>query len=72
LVPPGVPTAPTSTVRNCSERATCQPPRLPEAVLRQTWLAKALPAFPISRATATITSAATPHSASADSGVYFA
>src|SRR5262245_66578254 len=26
-VPPGVPTAPTSTTKNCSARATCQPPR---------------------------------------------
>ena len=29
LVPPSVPTAPTSTLRKCSVRATCQPPEMP-------------------------------------------
>ncbi len=47
-VPPGVPTAPTRTTRNCSARATCQPPKFPAAVLRQTWEEKAEPALAIS------------------------
>ena len=62
-VPPGVPTAPTSTMRNSSARATCQPPRLPAAALRQTCAEKAEPAAPISRATSTIVAAGTPLSA---------
>src|SRR5574341_2149543 len=44
-VPPGGPTAPARTTKNCSARATCQPPRLPAAVLRQTWEEKAEPAL---------------------------
>src|SRR5439155_90751 len=71
-VPPGVPTAPISTTISSSARATCQPPRLPAAVLRQTWVASAEPARPISRATSTIVAAATPLSASANSGVKLA
>src|SRR5262249_20731527 len=47
-VPPGVPTAPTSTTKNCSARATCQPPRFPAAALRHTWVEKAEPARAIS------------------------
>src|SRR5439155_3903318 len=69
LVPPFAPTAPTRTHKNCKQRATCQPPRLPDAALRHTCVANALPALPISRATATITSFETPHSFSAASGV---
>ncbi len=67
-VPPGVPTAPMSTTTSSSARATCQPPRLPAAVLRQTWVASADPARPISRAISTMVAAATPLSASANSG----
>ena len=42
-VPPGVATAPVRTTRNSSARATCQPPRLPAAALRQTCVASAEP-----------------------------
>src|SRR4030095_16788189 len=67
-VPPGVPTAPTRTTRNCNARATCQPPRLPAAVLRQTWDENADPALAISCATSTMTLASTPASLAANSG----
>ena len=69
-VPPGVPTAPISTTRNSSARATSQPPRLPAAALRHTWVARAEPARATSRATSTIMAASTPDSAAANSGVY--
>ncbi len=71
-VPPGVATAPTSTTTNSSARATCQPPRLPAAAFRQTCVASAPPARPISRATSTIVAAGTPDSRSANSGLYSA
>src|SRR5260370_18765321 len=69
VVPPGVPTAPASTVRNSSALETCHPPRLPAAAFRQTWVATADPARPISRATSTIMLASTPDSLAANSGV---
>ena len=69
-VPPGVPTAPTSTTSHSSARATCQPPRLPAAVLRQMCVARAEPASPSARAICTIVSASTPLSFAANSGVY--
>src|ERR671910_3793620 len=69
-VPPGVPTAPTSTTKNCSARATCQPPRLPAAALRHTCDEKAEPARAISWATSTRTWGSTPASLAANSGVY--
>src|ERR1041384_8862183 len=59
-VPPGSATAPISTTRSCSARATCQPPRFPAAVLRQTWVDSALPARPTCRATSTMVAASTP------------
>src|SRR5690242_10304138 len=71
-VPPGVPTAPTRTTRNCSARATCQPPKLPAAVLRQTCDENAEPALAISRATSIMTFASIPASLAANSGVYCA
>ena len=69
-VPPGVDTAPISTTSSSSARATCQPPRLPAAVLRQMWVASAPPAAPIARAISTIVAAGTPLSSAANSGVY--
>src|SRR5437870_10556184 len=63
-VPPGVPTAPINTTISSSARATCQPPRLPAAVLRQMWVASAEPARPISRAISTMAAAETPLSRS--------
>ncbi len=68
-VPPGVDTAPISTTSSSSARATCQPPRLPAAVLRQMWVASAPPAAPIARAISTIVAAGTPLSSAANSGV---
>ena len=69
-VPPGVPTAPTSTVKKCKALATAQPPRLEAPALRQLCEAKRSPASPILRATSTTISAFTPDSFSANSGVY--
>ena len=68
-VPPGVATAPMRTTRNCSARATCQPPRLPAAVLRQTCVASAEPDRAISPAISTMVAAGMPLSRSANSGV---
>ena len=68
-VPPSVLTAPISTTIHSSARATCQPPRLPAAVLRQMWVASAAPARPMARATSTILTASMPLSAAANSGV---
>ena len=68
-VPPGVATAPASTTRSSSARATSQPQRLPAAALRQTWVDTAPPARPTSRAISSMRAAGTPDSRSANSGV---
>ena len=72
LCPPGVPTEPVSTWSSIKARAGCHPPRLPDALPRQRCDAKRLPAAAISRDVLTMTSAFTPLSFSANSGVYFA
>ena len=64
-VPPSVPTDPVSTCRKNRQRATCQPPRLPDPAALQVWEAKRAPASAIPRATASIRQASTPVSSAA-------
>src|SRR5712692_6483472 len=53
-VPPGVPTEPVRTTSSSRARATCQPPRLPAAVLRHTCVESAPRASPTARAISAI------------------
>ncbi len=68
-VPPRVPTEPVRTCSSQRQRATCQPPRLPDPAERQVWEAKRDPASAIPRATASMRSAGTPDSSAANSSV---
>src|SRR5687767_8401796 len=69
-VPPSVATAPSSAFSRNSVRATCQPPRLPDAALRQLWDDSRVPADATTSASSAIVAASTPDSAAAKSNVY--
>jgi hypothetical protein len=71
-VPPGEATAPSRALMRKSVRDTCQPPRLPAAAERQLCVDRAVPAPATISVISRMTSADTPDSAAANSGVYSA
>src|SRR5688500_14961327 len=68
-VPPSVATEPVSAFSRNRQRATCQPPRLPDAALRQLWVERRVPAPATSSAISCSTCGSTPDSSAAYSNV---
>src|SRR5260370_40380097 len=69
-VPPSVLIEPVSALRRKSVRATCHPPRLPAAALRQECVLRRVPAEATTSAISSIGAAAMPDSFSAKGDVY--